>query len=86
MRVRLWLEGVTFGSRDAGLIPHALGLGLKSGYGNDIIKVMGMKFILDGSIGGRSAAVAEGYVGGTKTKESSMSGRMSLCPPWSLGV
>jgi len=67
-RVRLWLEGVTFGSRDAGLIPHALGLGLESGYGNDILKVMGMKFILDGSIGGRSAAVKEGYVGAAEDK------------------
>ena len=68
VRVRPWLEGITFGSRDAGLIPHALGLGLKSGYGNDMLKVMGMKFILDGSIGGRSAAVAESYVGTTDDK------------------
>lgn len=68
VRVRLWLEGVTFGSRDAGLIPHALGLGLASGYGNDMLKVMGMKFILDGSIGGRSAAVAESYVGSANDK------------------
>lgn len=80
VRVRLWLEGVTFGSRDAGLIPHALGLGLKSGYGNDIIKVMGMKFILDGSIGGRSAAVAEGYVGGTKDKGILYVGKDELVP------
>ena len=68
VRVRPWLEGVTIGSRDAGLIPHALGLGLASGYGNDMLKVMGMKFILDGSIGGRSAAVAESYVGSDNDK------------------
>lgn len=67
-RVRVWLEGVTFGSRDAGLIPFALGLGLRSGYGNDMLKFMGMKFILDGSIGGRSAAVAEDYAGGKDDK------------------
>ncbi|MDD4337085.1 MAG: amidohydrolase [Firmicutes bacterium] len=67
-RVRVWLEGVTFGSRDAGLIPFALGLGLRSGYGNEMLKCMGMKFILDGSIGGRSAAVAEDYVGGKDDK------------------
>ena len=38
VRVRLWLEGVTFGSR----MNSSLMLlnGLKSGYGNDIIKVM----------------------------------------------
>jgi len=65
VRVRLWLEGITFGSRDAGLIPHAIGLGLESGYGNDLLKFMGMKFILDGSVGGRSAAVSEPFVGTT---------------------
>ncbi len=67
-RVRVWLEGVTFGSQDAGLIPFALGLGLRSGYGNDMLKLAGMKFILDGSIGGRSAAVAEDYAGGEDDK------------------
>lgn len=62
-RVRVWLEGITFGSRDAGLIPFVLGSGLKSGYGNDMLKFMGIKFILDGSIGGCSAAVEEDYAG-----------------------
>ena len=80
VRVRLWLEGVTFGSRDAGLIPHALALGLASGYGNDMLKVMGMKFILDGSIGGRSAAVAESYVGATDDKGILYVGRDELVP------
>ena len=63
VRLRPWLEGITFGSQDAGLIPHALALGLRSGFGNERMKFMGMKFILDGSIGGRSAAIAEPYLG-----------------------
>ncbi|MGQ9674689.1 MAG: amidohydrolase [Chloroflexota bacterium] len=61
-RIRLWLMALPALGFE-GLLPHVLGLGLKSGYGNDMLRFMGMKFVLDGAISGRTAAVEDGYVG-----------------------
>lgn len=61
-RVRLWFSALS----EAGqwrLLDAIFASGISSGFGNDMLKVMGMKFMLDGSVGGRSAAVAEGFEG-----------------------
>ncbi len=55
-RVRVWLS-----AERADVLDDAMGLA--SGEGCDMLKIMGMKFMLDGSVGGRSAALAQPYAG-----------------------
>lgn len=64
VRFRPWYfalaQGEFPGSYDA-----VLGTGLRSGFGNDMLRYQGLKFVLDGSVGGRTAAVAEPFEGST---------------------
>lgn len=56
LRVRPWLWALDQ-SAMTGLLDHALGAGITSGFGNDMLRIQGAKFTLDGSVGGRTAAV-----------------------------
>ena len=46
---------------DVGLLPYLEKLGIRGGFGNDFLKICGIKIILDGSLGARSAALREAY-------------------------
>lgn len=48
-------------------LPHLQALGLKTGFGNEWLKVGGIKIIADGAIAGRTAFLSEPYIG-TKDK------------------
>src|SRR5699024_9134105 len=56
MRVRPWLWALNQ-SAMTGLLDSALGAGISSGFGNEMVRIQGVKFTLDGSVGGRTAAV-----------------------------
>ncbi|MBB3667553.1 amidohydrolase family protein [Garicola koreensis] len=56
IRLRPWLWALNQ-SAMKGLLDHALGAGITSGFGNDMVRIQGAKFTLDGSVGGRTAAV-----------------------------
>lgn len=56
VRFRPWMWALDQAGRD-GLLDSALGTGVTSGLGDDLVRVQGMKFSLDGSVGGRTAAV-----------------------------
>lgn len=56
IRFRPWLWALDQGAR-AGVLDSALGAGITSGFGDDRVRIQGMKFSLDGSVGGRTAAV-----------------------------
>ncbi len=60
VRVRPWIWAIAQNDW-TGHLDEVLSLGIRSGFGNDMIKIQGMKFMLDGSVGGRTAAVAEPY-------------------------
>ena len=60
VRIRPWIWAIDGNGWD-GRLDETIALGIKSGFGNDMIKLQGMKFMLDGSIGGRTAALAEPY-------------------------
>ncbi|RNF40353.1 amidohydrolase [Planococcus salinus] len=62
VRVRPWYWAVSQ-NEWSGLLDEVLSLGIKSGFGNDMIKIQGMKFMLDGGIGGRTAALSEPFEG-----------------------
>lgn len=56
LRVRPWLWALDQ-SAMTGLLGYAIGAGISSGFGNDMLRIQGAKFTLDGSVGGRTAAV-----------------------------
>ncbi|GAA2001301.1 amidohydrolase [Brevibacterium samyangense] len=56
LRVRPWLGAIDM-SGMTGLLYSAVGAGITSGYGNDLVRIQGVKFVLDGAMGGRTAAV-----------------------------
>lgn len=60
MRLRPWFWAIQANYRD-GVLSEALTTGITSGFGNDMLKIQGVKFMLDGSVGGRTAAVAEPF-------------------------
>lgn len=60
VRVRPWIWAMAQRDR-AGLLDEMITLGLHSNLGGDMVKIQGMKFMLDGSVGGRTAATAEPY-------------------------
>ncbi|QAS53470.1 amidohydrolase [Halobacillus litoralis] len=66
VRVRPWLWAIDQNGFD-GAMDEVLKVGLRSGFGNDMVKIQGLKFMLDGSVGGKTAAVSEPYLG---TQES----------------
>lgn len=62
VRVRPWmwaLDGLSF----TGCLDTYVEAGITSGFGDDWVRIQGMKFMLDGSVGGLTAAVAEPYEG-----------------------
>ena len=46
-----------------GSFNEVIGAGIRSGFGNDMVRIQGLKFVLDGSVGGRTAAVEEPFEG-----------------------
>lgn len=60
VRVRPWIWAMDQEPR-VGLLDDLIALGIRSGFGDDMVKIQGSKFMLDGSAGGRTAAVAEPY-------------------------
>jgi predicted amidohydrolase YtcJ len=60
VRVRPWIWAINQNDW-IGLLDEVLSLGIKSGFGSDMIRIQGMKFMLDGGIGGRTAAVSVAY-------------------------
>src|SRR5699024_10745890 len=54
----LWALNV---SGRAGILDEVLATGINSGLGNDHLRIQGMKYMLDGSLGGKTAAVASAY-------------------------
>ncbi|WP_163528781.1 amidohydrolase [Halobacillus ihumii] len=62
VRVRPWIWAIDQNGFD-GSLDEVLKVGLRSGFGNDLVKIQGMKFMLDGSVGGKTAAVYEPYAG-----------------------
>ncbi|KAB7704059.1 amidohydrolase family protein [Bacillus aerolatus] len=61
LKVRLWLWAISQMGWN-GIEDEVLALGIESGYGNDRLNIQGLKYMLDGSVGGRTAAVSEPYV------------------------
>lgn len=60
VRVRPWIWALDQNGWK-GHLNETLALGIRSGFGHDMIRIQGMKFMLDGSVGGRTAAVNEPY-------------------------
>lgn len=56
IRVRPWLWALDQ-SAMSGVLEHALKTGITTGFGDDRVRIQGAKFTLDGSVGGRTAAV-----------------------------
>lgn len=60
MKLRLWLWALDqMGWK--GVQKDVFNLGLESGLGNDHLNIQGIKYMLDGSVGGRTASVAQSY-------------------------
>ncbi|MFG6115650.1 amidohydrolase [Halobacillus sp. MO56] len=66
VRVRPWMWAIDQNGFD-GVMEEVLTVGLRSGFGNDMLKVQGLKFMLDGSVGGKTAAFSEPYLGTQET-------------------
>lgn len=60
VRIRPWIWAIDQNGWK-GSIKEVLKVGLRSGFGKDMIKIQGIKFMLDGSVGGKTAAVADTY-------------------------
>lgn len=60
LRVRLWPMGRQLSMYER-MLDHMVNLGIRTGLGNDWVRIAGVKFIMDGSIGGHTAAIAEPY-------------------------
>ncbi len=52
IRLEIWYD----------LMPHLEALGIIQGFGNDMVKIGGIKIVADGAISARTAAVAEPYL------------------------
>lgn len=60
LKIRMWLWALNqMGWK--GVQEDVFNLGIESGLGNDHLNVQGIKYMLDGSVGGRTAAVAQSY-------------------------
>ena len=66
-RIRMWPVAQTMILGD-GMIEEMLTLGLESGFGNDMLNIQGMKYVLDGSVSGKTAAVYEHYLDDPEAK------------------
>lgn len=79
VRVRPWLWAVQANGWD-GVLSEALTVGVASGLGDDMLRLQGVKFMLDGSVGGRTAAVAEPFQDSCDTGILTMS--LEETAPW----
>lgn len=61
VRLRPWLWAID-GHGFSGSLEAARQVGLTTGFGDDMLRIQGAKFMFDGSVGGRTAAVEEPYV------------------------
>ncbi len=52
----------------AASLDHLIAQGIKSGFGNDMLRIQGVKLMLDGSVGGRTAALTDPYEGESENK------------------
>ena len=59
-RFRPWYFAIAQGDFP-GCFDDVIGTGLRSGFGDDMVRIQGLKFVLDGSVGGRTAAVEEPF-------------------------
>ena len=66
VRVRPWMWAIDQNGFD-GSLEEVLTVGLRSGFGNDMLKIQGLKFMLDGSVGGKTSAVSKAYIGTEET-------------------
>ncbi|WP_408006875.1 amidohydrolase [Pseudalkalibacillus sp. A8] len=66
VRVRPWIWAIDQNGFD-GSLDEVVSVGLRSGFGNDMLKIQGLKFMLDGSVGGKTAAVTEPFEGTNET-------------------
>ncbi|MBM7553343.1 amidohydrolase [Thalassobacillus pellis] len=66
VRVRPWMWAIDQNGF-SGSLENVLNVGLRSGFGNELLKIQGLKFMLDGSVGGRTAAVSEAFEGTENT-------------------
>jgi hypothetical protein len=55
--------GIIASGRDEPLIPHLIGAGIRSGFGDEFLRVIGVEWCPDCSTSGRTAAYWEPYVG-----------------------
>ena len=51
-----------------GFLDHLIGLGLSAGFGDDMVRIGGVKIFADGSLGARTAALHESYSDDPSTK------------------
>lgn len=79
IRYRLWLWALSK-LNSPGCLNETIQLGVQSGFGNEFIKIQGMKFMLDGSIGGKTAAVEVPYLGEEKETGILYSSEDALIP------
>lgn len=62
LKLRLWLWGLDQMGWQ-GVQEDVFNLGIESGLGNDRLNIQGIKYMLDGSVGGRTASLAQPYEG-----------------------
>ncbi|HEV7267539.1 MAG TPA: amidohydrolase [Falsiroseomonas sp.] len=55
--------GIIASGRDEPLVPHLIGAGIRSGFGDEFLRVIGVEWCPDCSTSGRTAAYWEPYVG-----------------------
>lgn len=67
LKVRLWLCAIDLMGW-TGVQQEVLSLGLESGFGNDHLNIQGLKYLLDGSVGGKTAALYEPFEGSENTR------------------
>ncbi|UTR11763.1 amidohydrolase [Evansella sp. LMS18] len=67
IRVRMWMWALSQ-MNWPGIRDHVFGSGLQSGFGNDMVNVQGIKYMLDGAVGGRTAAVEEPFEGDSENR------------------
>ena len=48
-------------------LPYAVGLGLRSGFGDDLLRIGGVKAFMDGALGPQTAAMIQPFEGGSET-------------------
>ncbi len=59
-------------------LEHALGIGLRSGFGNDRLRIGGVKIFADGALGSRTADMLEPYMGEPDNRGVAVMGKEEL--------